>query len=126
MADKQYTLEDLSPCLSCITKECGLVDGNECEKYKCFSEAQSRLSATKNIESRVLVLFEVFKSNTYKCEVCGAVIFPQIITAGDDQFDVMVNAVEVRGGYGNEVIHRRVCNECVENMTIKRTEVPNG
>lgn len=42
MADKQYTFEDLSQCLSCITKECGLVDGNECEKFKCFSDVHSQ------------------------------------------------------------------------------------
>lgn len=102
MADKQYTFEDLSPCLSCITKECGFVDGNECE---------------------ALGLFEVIKSNTYKCEICGEIIFPQIVTAGDNRFDVMVNSAEIRSGYGNKVIHSRVCNKCVENMTIKRTEV---
>lgn len=124
MVDKQYTFEDLSPCLSCITKECGLVDGNECEKFKCFSDAQSRLLAAKSIESQALGLFDVIKSNTYKCEICGAIIFPQIVTAGDNRFDVMVNSAEIRGGYGNEVIHSRVCNKCVESMTIKRTEVP--
>lgn len=124
MADKQYTFEDLSPCLSCVTKECGLVDGNECEKFKCFSDVQSRLLAAKSIESQALGLFEVIKSNTYKCEICGAIIFPQIVTAGDNRFDVMVNSAEIRGGYGNKVIHSRVCNKCVESMTIKRTEVP--
>lgn len=118
MGNIQYTFEDLSPCLSCITKECGLVDGNECDKCKCFLEAKSRLEATKNSESKVLGLFEVIKTNTYKCEICGAIIFPQIITAGDNQFDIMVSSASIRGGVGNEVIHSKVCNECVRAMTI--------
>ncbi len=29
-------IEDFSPCINCQTKECGLVDGNECDRCNEF------------------------------------------------------------------------------------------
>lgn len=38
----KYCIDDFSPCTSCLTKECGLVDGNECEKCNDFLKIKSK------------------------------------------------------------------------------------
>lgn len=48
----RYCIDDFSPCMSCLTKECGLVDGNECEKYGDFLKIKSKLE-TKDRETYV-------------------------------------------------------------------------
>lgn len=113
-----YTFADLSPCISCTTKQCGLVDGNECDKCKCYLETKLKLESIDKEESKVLGLFEVIKANTYKCGICGEIIFPKIITAGDGKFDVIVNSTSIHGGIGNEVIHNKVCPDCVNDISV--------
>ena len=42
---KKYDLEDFSPCKVCLTRECGLIDGNECEKCNSFLTLKSEFES---------------------------------------------------------------------------------
>lgn len=33
-----YVVDDFSPCINCKTKECGLIDGQECDKQRAFEK----------------------------------------------------------------------------------------
>lgn len=114
----KYKFADLSPCISCATKECGLVDGNECDKFKCFSEVKSKLESVDKEKANVLELFDVVKANTYKCSICGEIIFPKIVSTGNSQFNVVVNSTSIHGGLGNGIIYKKVCPNCVNNIPV--------
>lgn len=73
---------------------------------------------TMGEELKILRLFEVVKANTYKCELCKEIIFPNIVTAGEGHFDVMTNVTSIHGGIGNDVIHRKVCSKCSAELTV--------
>ena len=81
---------------------------------------ENKVASTSNEDAKILGLFEVIKANTYKCGICGEIIFPKIITAGDGRFDVVVDSASIRGGLGNEVVCDKVCPNCVNNISIIR------
>lgn len=108
---------------------CGVYEMNSCSECPAsrpeYLERQKKtdMSESKNVyttseDAKILGLFEVIKANTYKCGICGEIIFPKIITAGDGKFDVIVNSTSIHGGIGNEIVHDKVCPNCVNNISV--------
>lgn len=44
-------IEELSPCINCKDKICGLIDGNECEKYWLFRKIKETFKEVKTNEA---------------------------------------------------------------------------
>lgn len=42
-------IEDFSPCINCQTKECGLVDGNECDRCNEFFKLKRTIEQAKMV-----------------------------------------------------------------------------
>lgn len=112
-------IEDLSPCIDCKTKECGLIDGNECDKCRTFLNIKRIVENAESEEKRIMSLYDSIRQNTYTCDICKSIIFPEIITSGDNGYDVITTYTQIRGGIGNAVIHDHVCDECVKSATLK-------
>lgn len=56
-------IEDLSPCVNCETKECGLMDGNECDKLKIFLDVKRIVENTES-EKRTMALFDIMREKS--------------------------------------------------------------
>lgn len=116
--------------MSCYKRGgCGVYEMNSCsecpaskpeylERQKKTDMSENKNIPTTNEESKVLGLFEAIKANTYKCSICGEIIFPKIITAGNGQFDVIVNSTSIHDGVGNNIIHNKVCSNCVNSVSV--------
>lgn len=61
-------IEDFSPCINCQTKECGLVDGNECDRCNEFFKLK------KTIEQAEIVIhahwYKDRNTKLHKCSNC--------------------------------------------------------
>ena len=112
-------IDDFSPCISCTSKTCGLMDGNECSKSNEFKRFKRIVEDAASEDDRIVSLYNVIQANTYVCDMCGKIIFPDITTSGDGGYDVMKTSAEIRGGFGNKVVCNHVCNDCVEKVTLK-------
>lgn len=112
------TIDDFSPCADCHPKQCGLIDGNECDKLKEFWRIRDDLERAAWLEEHIPDMYDAIKSNTYTCDVCGSIIFPAITTAGDGKYDVMTSFATIYGGVGNSVVSEHVCDDCVKKMTL--------
>lgn len=44
----EYVVDDFSPCVNCKTKECGLIDGQECDKQRAFKKFKQDYFICKN------------------------------------------------------------------------------
>lgn len=69
-----------------------------------------------NETEKLLCLIEAFKANTYKCDICGEIIFPKVTTAGDDNYDIMATVTSIYSGIGNKKIHNHVCPDCAKSL----------
>lgn len=69
-----------------------------------------------NETNKLLCLIEAFKTNTYQCEICRKIIFPQIITAGDGNYDIMATVASIHSGKGKKIIHNHVCPDCAKSL----------
>ena len=76
-------------------------------------EEKIQENLVNNEELRILTLFGIIKAFTYKCEICGEIVFPKIIATGDGQFETIVESIGIYGGVGDKVIHHKVCPNCV-------------
>lgn len=102
---------------------CGVYEMNSCSECLAskpeYLERQKKIDMSENKEeSKILGLFDVIKANTYKCGICGEIIFPKIITAGNGQFDVIVNFTSIHGGVSNDVVHSKVCQNCINDICV--------
>ena len=41
------TIDDFSPCVNCVNRICGLVDGSECDKFQAFNRIKQHFSDTE-------------------------------------------------------------------------------
>lgn len=112
-------IEDLSPCIDCKTKECGLIDGTECDKCRTFLNIKRIVENVESEEKRIMSLYDSIRQNTYTCDICKSIIFPEIITSGDNGYDVLTTYTQIRGGIGNAIIHGHVCDKCVKSAILK-------
>ena len=112
-------IDDFSPCINCKTKTCGLMDGNECSKSNEFERFKRIVEDAASERDRIVSLYSVIQANTYVCDICGKIIFPDITTSGDEGYDVMKTSTEIRGGFGNKIVCSNVCSDCVEKATLK-------
>lgn len=71
---------------------------------------------TKPTGGQLCATFQEFKEATFVCECCGAVVFPAV-TVNEDGIFIENTRTEIRGGKGNPSIKKRVCEDCVRNMT---------
>lgn len=67
-------------------------------------------------KDKILYLIESVKANTFKCDICGEIVFPEIVSAGDSNYDVMTVVASIYGGIGNNMIHKKVCQKCSKNI----------
>ena len=71
-------------------------------------------------DTLIAFLYNVIRSNTYVCDVCGKIIFP-VITASDEdgRYDVVNTSSGIRDGLGNAVVYNHICNDCFKSATLK-------
>ena len=62
-------------------------------------------------------LYKQIKQNTYICSCCGNIIFPII-----KDNDIYQEKTDMRGGIGNKILKRNICNGCVSNFSIFSNE----
>lgn len=61
--------------------------------------------------SHINQLLEVYKKSTYICSICGNIIFPEV-SFNDGHININSESCELRGGKGNKVLKRNVCEHC--------------
>lgn len=94
------------------------------ELYKAIVEILSGLQEKKEsqIDSQVEKFGEVFKSSlqaqVFTCEVCGRKVYPKVIVKNGGGIYIESNRQEIRGGKGNIVLKRDVCEDCGRRMTL--------
>lgn len=52
---------------------------------------------------------------SFSCSLCGRIILPTI-KVNENKIFIHDNRYEVRGGKGNKVIERNICEECAHRM----------
>ena len=62
-------------------------------------------------------VFEIYKSATYICSVCGDIIFPEIEFDGEN-INMITTKCETRGGLGNRVQKKDICESCKQKMRL--------
>lgn len=60
-------------------------------------------------------VFEMYKNATYICSVCGEIIFPEVELDGEN-INITTTKCENRGGLGNKVIQKDICESCRQKM----------
>lgn len=113
-------IDELNPCADCKTKQCGLIDGNECKKQRKFAQVEQLLHDLCSYEEDILGIYDTIKNNTYKCEICGEIIFPTIISSGSGDIDVAQESAKIIYGKGNSVLHKKVCSKYLSGLSIKK------
>ena len=61
--------------------------------------------------SQISQIFEVYKSSTYICSICGNIIFPDV-NFEDGRINISSTSCESRGGKGNKVLKKNICEHC--------------
>lgn len=112
-------IDDFSPSINCKTKTCGLMNGNEYSRNNEFKRFKRIAEDAASESDRIASLYNVIQANTYVCDICRNIIFPDITTSGDGRYDVMKTSAEIKGGFGNKVVCIHVCSDCVEKATLK-------
>ncbi len=67
------------------------------------------------------MFYKALAENTFVCEVCGETIMPKITTNEHGIFIDSARA-EIRGGLGNKVLKRNVCEGCLKRMNFTNEE----
>ena len=63
---------------------------------------------------------KLIEDHIYVCDICGHPIIPKIDIRQDGTCDITSTASEISGGKGNQIIYRRVCEECAKKMQLQR------
>lgn len=90
----------LSPCSNCVSKECGLIDGNECEKLHIFQKlkrATEKQFNTGNSKREFYIDTPIGKLKVYAkhkkdCPADFPGVFVDLVRDGDE--DVLIACVE--------------------------------
>lgn len=61
--------------------------------------------------NQISQIFEVYKSSTYICSICGNIIFPDV-NFEDGSINISSTSCESRGGKGNKVLKKNICEHC--------------
>lgn len=72
-----------------------------------------------NITEETAELLKWFNAGTFICNMCGRIIYPKVTI---DRYGISVvdERAEIRGGLGNHILKKNVCNECIHKMQIMK------
>lgn len=61
------------------------------------------------------LFLQLYESGTFVCDVCGETIYPKVLVNCHGIF-VESTKSEIRGGLGNYVLKKNVCESCEQEM----------
>lgn len=60
---------------------------------------------------------EHFKAATFICRGCGRIIYPKVLL-DKDEICIESGQAEIRGGKGNHLIVKKICENCVRDLSL--------
>lgn len=67
------------------------------------------------LSNAIELFLDTYKAGTFVCDVCGEIVYPKVTTNKHGIFIESENA-EIRGGLGNHVMKKNVCNNCLSTL----------
>lgn len=73
------------------------------------------------LSNAIEIFLDAYKAGIFLCDVCGKIVYPKV-TINESGIFIERESAEFRGGLGNHIIKKNVCENCLNAINLMKNK----